>query len=89
MELLYKHKEGKSVEVVYEGSTSDGLSHTVRCKDGSKIVVHDSNLQLLKQPDFTNIPKTPLDYRNEVGTGLSLQEAQTLERPTVLSPVQQ
>ena len=89
MKLFYKQKEVKSVAVVYKGATSDGLSHTVRCKDGSKIVVHDSNLQLLKQPDFTNIPKTPLDYRNEVGTGLSLQEAQTLARPTVLSPVQQ
>ena len=89
MELMHNQKEGKSKAVVYEGASSDGLSHTVRCKDGSKVVVHDSNLQLLKQPDFTNIPKTPLDYRNEVGTGLTLQEAQTLARPTVLSPVQQ
>ena len=51
--------------------------------------IHDSNLQLLNQPDFSNIPKTPLDYRNEVGTGLTLPEARALARPTALSPIQQ
>eukprot|EP00957_Ditylum_brightwellii_P007740 585496-Ditylum_brightwellii.AAC.1 len=51
--------------------------------------VHDSNLQLLDQPDFLNIPKTPLDLRNEVGHGLSLEEAQALARPQPLSPLQQ
>ena len=35
------------------------------------------------------MPNTPLDYQNEVGTGLSLKEAQSLARPRTLSPVQQ
>ena len=72
MKLFHKQKEGKGTAVVYKGASSDGLSHTVRRKDGSKIVVHDINLQLLKQPDFINIPKTPLDYSEKVGTGLTL-----------------
>ena len=89
MELLHKQKDGKRAAVVYKGARSDGLSHNVRFKDGSKIVVYNINLQLLKQPDFTNIPKTPLGYRNKVGTGITLLEAQTLARPAVLSPVHQ
>ena len=36
-------------------------SHKVCTKDGSKFVVHNSNFQLLNQPDFANIPKTPLN----------------------------
>ena len=35
------------------------------------------------------MPNTPLDYRNEVGTGLTLSEAQALARPRTLSPLQQ
>ena len=35
------------------------------------------------------MPKTPLDYRNEVGTGLSLEEAQALDRPQTISRLQQ
>ena len=89
MELLYQQKKSKSSAVVYNGANSDGVSHTVRCKDGSKIGVHDINVQLLKQPNFTNIPKTPLNYRNEGGTSYAMQEAQTLVRSTVLSPVQE
>ena len=54
------------------------MTHTIRLADGSKLPIHDSNLQLLDQPDFSNIPNTPLEYRNEVGVGLSLEEAQNL-----------
>ena len=89
MELTYNDDQGTSRAVVYKGASTDGKSHTVCTEDGSKFVVHDSNLQLLKQPDFANLPKTPLDYRNEVGTGLTLPEAQALARPTVVTPVQQ
>ena len=35
------------------------------------------------------MPKTPLDYRNEVGTVISLEEAQALDRPLTISPIQQ
>ena len=34
------------------------------------------------------MPNTPLDYKNEVGTGLTLGEAQALARPRTLSPFQ-
>ena len=34
------------------------------------------------------MPNTPLDYRNEVGTGITLYEAQALARPRTLSPLQ-
>ena len=89
MELTYNDGQDGSRAVAYKGTSSDGKSHTVRTKDGSKFVVRDSNLQLLNQPNFVNIPNTPLDYRNEVGTGLTLPEAQALSIPTSLSPVQQ
>ena len=35
------------------------------------------------------MPNTPLEYRNEVGTVLTLDEAQALARPHTLSPLQQ
>ena len=89
MELTYNDDQCKIGAVAYEGASADDKSHTVCTKDGSKFVVHDSNLQLLNQPDFANIPKTLLDYRNEVGTGLTLPEDQAIVRPTALSPVQQ
>ena len=87
MELTYNYGQGEIRAVAYEGASADGKIHTVRTKDGSKFVVHDSKLQLLNQPDFANITKTPLDYRNEVGTGQTLPESQDLARPTALYPV--
>ena len=72
MELTYNDGQGEIQAVAYGGASADGKSHIVRTKDGSKFVVHDSNLQLLNQPDFANIPNNPLDYRNEMGTGLTL-----------------
>ena len=89
MELTYNDGQGKRRAVAYEVASADDKSHTVCTKNRSEFVVHDSNLQLLNQPDFENIPKTPLDYRNEVGTDLTLPEAQSIERTTSLSPVQQ
>ena len=35
------------------------------------------------------MPKTPINYRNEVGVGLSLDKAQDLELPHTLSTLQQ
>ena len=89
MELMYRDGQGKNLPVVYEGENSDGLLHSALIEDGSKITVHESNLQLLDQPDFSNLPKTPLGYKNEVGTGLSLEEAQALARPQTISPLHQ
>ena len=78
-----------TISVVYEGVNADGKTHIVRMKDGTKMAVHDSYLQKHLQPSFDNIPQTPLDYKNEVGTGISQEEAQRLARPTILSPAQQ
>ena len=89
MDLVYRDGKGNNQSAVYEGASPDGLTHTIRLSNGTRLNVHDSNLQLLHQPDFGNIPKTPLDYRNEVGTGLTLEEAQNLARPRTLSPLQQ
>ena len=84
MELTYNDGQGESRALAYEGASADVKSHTFHRKDGSKFVVHDSNLQLLNQPNFENIQKTHLDYRKQVGTSLTLPEAQALARPKAL-----
>ena len=89
MNLLYCCVNKESETVVYEGASADGLLHTIRLKYNTKLSFYDSNLQLLDQPNFSNMPNTPLDYRKEVGTGLTLDEAQALARPRTLSPLQQ
>ena len=81
MNLVYLEGHGNNVPVVYEGASTYGITHTIRLTGGSKIAVHDSNLKLLNQPDFSNIPKIPLDYINEVGIELTLKEAQNLALP--------
>eukprot|EP00957_Ditylum_brightwellii_P145538 11081676-Ditylum_brightwellii.AAC.1 len=67
MDPVYRYGKGNNVTVVYKGASTDKLSHTVCLQNSTKMDVHDSNLQLLDQSDFSNIPKTPLDFRNEVG----------------------
>ena len=89
MDLFYRDEAGNNISAVYKGDIANVIKHTIRLEDGSILYTNDSNLQLLDQPDFSNIPKTPLDYRNEVGSGLSLQEAQALARPRTFSPLQQ
>ena len=89
MNLLFCCGNKESETVVYKGTSADGLLHTIRLKDNTNLSVYDSNLQLLDQPNFSNMLNTPLDYRNEVGTGLTLGEAQDLARPRTLSPLQQ
>ena len=88
MNLLYCCSNEGSETVVYEGASADGLLHTIRLKDNTNLSIYDSNLQLLDQHSFLNMPNTPLDYRNEVGTGLTWDEAQALARPLTLSPLQ-
>ena len=89
MDLTYRDRKGESVAVVYEGASDDSLKHTILLEDGSKLHIYKSNFQLIDQPALSNLPKTPLDYRNEVGTILTLQEFQSLARPRTLSPLQQ
>ena len=78
MDLTYRDGKVNSVAVVYDGASANIMTHTIRMEDGSKLHTHNSNLQRIDQPGFSHLPKTPLDYMNEVGTGLTLQEAQAL-----------
>ena len=73
-DLWYNDGSGNRMMAVYEGANADASLHTIRLQDGTRLNVNDAHIQLLAQPDFSNMPKTPLDYRNEVGSGLSLQE---------------
>ena len=89
MDLFYRDRAGNNISASYEGDSANGLKHTILLEDDAILDTNNSNLQLLDQPDFSNIPKTPLDYRNEAGSGLSLQEAQDLPIPRTLLPLQQ
>ena len=89
MNLLYFCGNKENETVVYKGASADGLLHTISLKDNTKLSVYDRNPQLLDQPSFSNMLNTPLDYRNELGTGLTVDEAQALARPRTLSPLQQ
>jgi len=70
-DVLYADGSGLESRMVYEGATADGFWHTLCRDDGSKVVTPPSHVRFLEQPDFSNIPSTLLDYRNEVGIGIS------------------
>ena len=59
MNLQYRSGNEANVTVVYEGAIA-------RLEDSNRLSVYDSNLQLLNQLEFSNMPKNPLDYRNKV-----------------------
>ena len=86
LNLLYLDGSGNSQIIVYEGVTSDGLHHLVRTKEGKTIHTPEAYMD---QPNLSNIPKTPQDYCNEVGIGLTFKEVQELVYPCVLMPTQQ
>ena len=87
MSLSYLDGEGHAETVVYEGVMSDGLTHTIRRADGTRLQVHDAYLRLKLQADLSNLPKTPYDYCKEVGTEVSKDEAEALARPRILTPL--
>ncbi len=89
MTITYKSGKGMSENVVYEGVTSNGLEHIIRHVDGTRSHVDQCHLSLLNQIGFENIPKTPLDYCQEVGIGISQEQAQRLAYPRTFSPHQQ
>ena len=89
IDIMYCDGQGNNIPVVYGGASAYGFLHTDRFEAGAKLTIYYSNLQLLDQPDFLNMSRTPLDYINEVGTGLLLEEAQYLARPLTTSPLQQ
>lgn len=77
----------KAPIVVYKGATPEGKWHTICRQDGSERIVPDCHLCLFGQPDFSNVPSTPLNYHKEVGIGIvSQQEAQELAYPRILLP---
>ena len=88
MNLIYQSVQGNNIPVVYKGSIAGVFLHASRFEDGAKLTAHDSNLQLLDQRNFLNMPKTQFEYRNEVVTRLLLEEAQALARPHTISPLQ-
>ena len=88
MDLTYFEGMVNSVAVVHEGASADGLTHTYRIEEGSKIQIYYSKFQVIDQPGFYNCTKTPQDYRNEVGTGITLEDAQAIVQPRTLSPLQ-
>ena len=89
MGLTYRYGKGNIVAWFYKGASDDSITHTRRLEDGSKLQIHDSNLQLIYQPDLSKLPKTPLGHSNEVGTCLILVESQSLAWPRTLHPLQQ
>eukprot|EP00956_Cyclotella_meneghiniana_P001276 scaffold1377_cov23-Cyclotella_meneghiniana.AAC.1 len=90
MELSYKDGKGSCIPVVYEGVTNRSNMHSVKKPDGNSIVVDESQLLRMHQPDLTNIPSKPMDYQKEVENGfLSAEDAIKLARPKALSPIQQ
>ena len=89
MSLSYYDGKVKSDIVVYEGASIDDLSHTIRRHDGSQIIIHDYHLRIQLQPDLSNISSMPLEFRNEVNVGISKLEEQSLERPCIITPIQQ
>ena len=52
MNLLYWCGNEECEKVVYEGASVDGLLHTIRLKDNTKLSDYYSNLQLLNQTSF-------------------------------------
>ena len=75
-DVLFTDGKGSQARVVYD--------------DGSRIVTSASHVSFLDQPDFSNLPSTPLNYRNEVGTGISKEATQELAPYCcVLTPSQQ
>jgi len=86
MNLSFYDGTGQAETVVYEGVMPDGLTHTVRQKDGTRLNMRDAHLRLKMQADLTKISRTPLDYCKEVGQGILKEEAEALARPRLLTP---
>jgi hypothetical protein len=81
--------DGAGETMVYKGAMPNGLTHTVRRKDGTCLKVHDAHLHLKLQADLKNISHTPLDYCKEISKGIMKGEAEALVRPRILNPLQQ
>ena len=86
---MYSSSLGQKKHVVYKGVEHDGLKHIIRHKDGSRSLVNQTYLLLIDQIGFDNLPSTPLKYCNEVGKGITQEQAQRLAYLRSLTPEQQ
>jgi hypothetical protein len=57
--------------------------------DGSQSHIDQSHLSLTNQNGFENIPQMPLNYCQELGIGITQEQAQQLACPRTLTPQQQ
>jgi hypothetical protein len=89
MSLIFYEGHDNTEVVVYKGVMPDSLFHTIRCKDGTCLNVHDAHLYLKLQANLLNTPKTPLDYCKEFGRGITKEEAEVLAHPQIVTPIQQ
>ena len=69
--LSYYDGKGMAETVVYKETSPDSMSCTISRHDGACLTVHDSYLCLKLQPKLSNIPSTPLAFRNEVDVEIS------------------
>ena len=85
--LSYYDGKGMAETVLYKVASSDSMSHIIRRHDGTRLTVHDLYLCLKLHPDLSNIPSTPLAFRNKVDVGIYKEEAQALARPCTLTSI--
>ena len=71
------------------GKNEGAQIHLIRFDDGKETTTTSAHIQLLEQPDLTNIPVDPESYSNEVQEGLTSEQIREIARPKALSPLQQ
>jgi hypothetical protein len=86
MNIILKDGTGKSTNFVYEGATASGLNQVISRIDGSQSHVDESHLSLINQIGFENISQMPLGYCQEIGIGITQEQAQRLAWPRALTP---
>ena len=91
MDVYYKSGDGNNQEAKYPKHTvSNGVEfHSVKLSTGKTVKTNASHLQLLEQPDLTNIPTDIDTYCKEVKTGVTEEDIKQMARPQSLTPLQQ
>ena len=62
--------------------------HRICLEDGDEIMTTSGHVQLLDQPDLTNIPTDVGSYENEIRYGLTADDIAEIARPQSFSPLQ-
>jgi hypothetical protein len=89
MNIIFKDETEKSEHVDYKRATARGLKHVIRRIDGSQYNADQNHLSLINQIRFENISQTSLNYCQEVGIGITQEQAQQLAFSRALTPQQQ